>query len=209
MLLLQYRLLYTKGTLNYLGLANNTFSGIIPSELGDLRGASVFVRGDSFHINATTPLSLCTLVRVKYSDLANDTNFCPIERTALSNISVSAKGEEWTDRTNWMDEYASHCDWYGVKCDKDNQVIELNLRNNGLSGSLSSSIRHLTSMTKLDLSDNDIKVMPFHFVLFVRCNSITLIPSFMITIDNSYLPFCTGIDTDRGWPAHKTQVSAS
>ena len=109
-------------------------------------------------MNDISPLSLCSLIRVKVSDLVDNTHFCPIERTGLSYFYYDAKGGEWTNGTNWNHEYASHCHWKGVKCE-DDRVTELHLSNNGLSGRLSPSIGKFTSLKVLDLSDNDIKVM--------------------------------------------------
>ena len=118
--------------------------------------------GDNLFSNSSgaAPLSLCMLSNVEAFDLANDTTLCPIERNALSDFYYSAKGGEWTNSTNWLDEYASYCNWKGVTCDDStNHVIRLNLTNNGLSGRLGESIGNLTSIIVLDLSDNDMKVM--------------------------------------------------
>ena len=57
-----------------------------------------------------------------------------------------------------MDQYISHCRWYGVTCSEMEETIELSLRSNGLSGTLSGSIAELKSLSHLDLSDNDVKV---------------------------------------------------
>jgi len=120
----------------------------------------VFLGGNPFQNSSeSAPFSLCTLSNVKEFDLANDTALCPLERNILSIFYDSAKGAEWTDRSNWKDEYESCCNWKGVTCGKTNQVIKLNLRNNGLSGRLSKIIGNLTSMEVLDLSDNDMKVI--------------------------------------------------
>ena len=138
------------------------FTGNIPSQLGQLQGASVLLRGNEFfNSSKTAPLSLCTLRSgVEEFDLANDTDLCPVERNALINFYDSAKGVEWTDSTNWLDEYESYCNWHGVTCDSEtNHITQLELANNGLSGRLSNSIGNLTSIEKLDLSDNDIKVI--------------------------------------------------
>jgi len=108
-------------------------------------------------------------------DLANDTTLCPIGRNALSDLYDSTKGAEWTERTNWQDEYKSYCDWKGVTCNNNtNQLTKLELRNNGLSGRLSTSIGNLHSIEVLDLSDNDIKVMfnvlnAFYCCLYIYC----------------------------------------
>ena len=137
------------------------FSGIIPSRIGQLQGASVFLDGNQFYNESIpAPLSLCLERDVKEFDLANDTTLCPIERNALSDFYYSAKGAEWTDETGWLNEYESYCNWTGVTCDNDmTHVTKLQLSNNGLSGKLSKSIGNLTFIEEMDLSDNDIKVI--------------------------------------------------
>eukprot|EP00984_Skeletonema_dohrnii_P032138 scaffold25631_cov79-Skeletonema_dohrnii-CCMP3373.AAC.2 len=148
------------GSLKHLRLSNNMFTGVIPSQLGQLQGASVILKlkeNNFYDSSKTAPLGLCTLRSVKEFDLENDTHLCPVERNALSDFYDSTKGAEWTDSTDWLDEYASYCDWNGVTCDDSNRVIKLELRNNGLSGRLRESIGDLTLMAVLDLSDNDIK----------------------------------------------------
>ena len=142
-----------------LDFTNNSLNGRIPSQIGQLLGASILLEGNLFsNSSEAAPLSLCTLRAVDYFDLANDITLCPIERNALSDFYDTAKGGEWTNSTNWVDEYASYCEWKGVAC-KNERVTKLNLRNNGLSGRLSESIANLTAIEVLDLSDNDIKVM--------------------------------------------------
>lgn len=144
--------------MKYLDLSSNKLTGIIPSQLGQLQGASILLKSNHFS-NIAAPLSLCLQLKVQEFDLANETAFCPLDRNALSDFYDSTKGAEWTNATNWMDNYVSFCDWKGVTCDdRRNHLTELNLTNNGLSGRLSESIGNLTSIQKLDLSDNDIKV---------------------------------------------------
>ncbi len=146
------------GVLNRLDLSHNTLSGVIPSEIGQLSFASVFLSGNLFYDSETAPLSLCLVRRVRYFDSVNDSTLCPIQRNALIDLYESAKGAEWTDDSNWLDEYG-YCDWHGVTCDNTkNLLTKLNLTNNGLSGRLSESIGNLTPIEVLDLSDNDIKV---------------------------------------------------
>ena len=102
--------------------------------------------------------------------MIRDEALCPAERGILRDFYILAKGNEWTDISGWMGEHSSYCDWYGVTCDNsdegegyvDQHIIRLELPNNGVSGSLSSSfycpICELTRLEALDLSDNDIKV---------------------------------------------------
>ena len=100
------------------------------------------------------PLDLCLC---EGFDRTEDKRLCPPERTALSEFYVASKGAEWTESKNWTSQYTDHCLWYGVKC-ANGTVVELNLTSNGLSGTLSHKIEALTSLTVLDLSDNEIKV---------------------------------------------------
>jgi Leucine-rich repeat (LRR) protein len=81
-----------------------------------------------------------------------------IEWNALRDFFKSTRGQAWTNRSKWLNNSISYCDWKGVTC-KDNHVTQLDLTNNGLSGTLSKSIGNLTYIEKLDLSDNDIKVI--------------------------------------------------
>ncbi len=149
-----------------LNLSNNILNERIPSEIGKLQGASILLEGNLFRNSSqTAPLSLC-LREVGHFDLKTDATLCPPQRNALSDFYDSAQDGEWTDSTNWQDEYASHCDWHGVTCDDDTkQVTKLDLSNNGLSGRLSESIGDLTSIEVLDLSDNDIQVM-LNFLIY-------------------------------------------
>mmetsp|Transcript_33748 Transcript_33748/g.62023 ORF Transcript_33748/g.62023 Transcript_33748/m.62023 type:complete len:561 (+) Transcript_33748:658-2340(+) len=96
---------------------------------------------------------------MKGFDQAKNAKACPPERNALREIYMSAKGTEWTDATNWLDEHKHHCSWFGVNCDPttNTSTLELVLANNGLSGKLSKRIADLTSLSKIDMSDNDIK----------------------------------------------------
>eukprot|EP00984_Skeletonema_dohrnii_P014363 scaffold6018_cov94-Skeletonema_dohrnii-CCMP3373.AAC.3 len=195
-----------EGSLKHLRLSNNMFTGSIPSEIGRLQGASVFLKlkeNNFYNSSKTAPLSLCTLLSVKEFDLENDTELCPVERNALSDFYDSTKGAEWTDSTNWQDEYESYCDWKGVTCDEDRQhVTELERANNGLSGRLNESIRHLTFIEKLDLSDNDIKTAACPLLLtrlpsakIVQC----AVSSFLMFVNSHHLSQYlsqTFIDTD-------------
>ena len=199
------------GSLKHLRLASNSFTGTIPSQLGQLQGASILLEGNEFNDSSTAPLSLCTLRSgVEEFDLVNNKKLCPIERNALSDFYDSAKGPEWTDSTHWRDEYQSYCDWHGVSCDVSNRIKELNLRNNGLSGRMSESIGKLTSVRKLDLSDNDIKVMPICSVIMILSSlTLKLSPhSHQTTSSFFYQTQLTGIDPKRDRSAYQPHLSA-
>ena len=107
-------------------------------------------------------------------DGINDTSVCPVERNALHEFYVSAKGIEWTRSDLWVDAYESHCKWYGVDCkpnkNGENVTYKLNLTSNGLSGTLSKDFSVLKSIKILDLADNDLKVRGVCVWEYLRSN---------------------------------------
>ncbi|EJK49650.1 hypothetical protein THAOC_31450 [Thalassiosira oceanica] len=134
-----------KDKLTVLDLSNNNFESTIPSELGSLQSdATVRLAGNHF-------------VSIGYFDLSDQSEYCPSERAALADFYNEAKGLEWTESLSWLDDYNSHCLWKGVTCDDEDRTIKIELRGNGLSGRLSSSIGKLKNLRELDISDNDIK----------------------------------------------------
>ena len=141
-------------------VANNTITGSIPSQLGLLQGASIYLKDNLFYdVNLPAPLSLCTLRAVEAFDLESNPKLCPPQRNALNDFFDEAKGGDWLNASLWQDEYAGYCSWNGVSCDETDQVTKLKLSTNGLSGKLSKSIADLTSLEELDLSNNDMKVI--------------------------------------------------
>merc|ERR1719464_1298290 len=57
-----------------------------------------------------------------------------IERYALVQVYFSASGESWLNTNKWLSEYHA-CTWYGVACKKKQEVTDLILDKNGLTGS--------------------------------------------------------------------------
>lgn len=133
-----------------INLSHNLFEGRIPVELSNLDGL-VLLDGNN-NTTKPAPLSLCSLTGF---DLGSNQEYCPPERNSLKQLYDSTKGQEWTYADNWMNEYDNHCLWHGIAC-KDNNVISIKLGNDGLSGRISDSIGDLSSLTWLDLSDNDV-----------------------------------------------------
>jgi hypothetical protein len=69
-------------------------------------------------------------------------------------------GASWTNKTGWEEgavgEDCDICQWYGVTCNNNGEVIGLNLSDNNLSGSLNNSIDTFTNLLNLDLSYNNL-----------------------------------------------------
>ncbi len=118
------------------------------------------------------PLMLCS---IDGFDLIDDPSSCPVERNALKEFYVSAKGGEWTVSTYWMDPHIGHCEWHGINCNGGNNTIKLELDNNGLSGKLSPYISNLSFIEVLDLNDNDIKVIRIMLLHMLSSRSILII----------------------------------
>ena len=45
----------------------------------------------------------------------------------------ATNGDEWDDSTNWLSD-APLCDWYGIDCNNDDDVIGIYLDSNNLQG---------------------------------------------------------------------------
>lgn len=78
-----------------------------------------------------------------------------VERDALEALYNATRGDSWTRRDNWLTG-ASVSDWYGVATRPSGRVHNLDLRNNGLAGSIPPDIGKLEDMAGLFLSDNEL-----------------------------------------------------
>ena len=77
------------------------------------------------------------------------------ERDALEALYHSTAGENWTTNARWLtDAPLKH--WYGVRVDSLGQVVELNLYENNLTGSIPPELGNLASLRKLRLSINNL-----------------------------------------------------
>ena len=64
----------------------------------------------------------------------------------LNDLYNSLGGADWTNNTGWGGAEGTECKWYGVTCDGSNKVIQLDLSNNKLSGTIPSSLGNLTNL---------------------------------------------------------------
>lgn len=57
---------------------------------------------------------------------------------------------------HWKAEEAPYpCEWYGISCDKNFHISAINLRNSGLSGTISPELPRLRKLRTLILSENN------------------------------------------------------
>lgn len=82
------------------------------------------------------------------------------ERGILVKVYKQMNGDNWLDSTNWMDDEASICTWFGIKCVSDDNpsVASINLANNRLLNNLVTEIFKLPNLQTLNLNKNDIQV---------------------------------------------------
>ncbi|MBW2558618.1 MAG: fibronectin type III domain-containing protein [Deltaproteobacteria bacterium] len=77
------------------------------------------------------------------------------ERQTLIALYNSTNGAGWTDNSNWLEAPGTEDTWYGVACSSTgDNVTELSLDNNQLSGNIPTELGSLTALTNLDLNYN-------------------------------------------------------
>ena len=77
------------------------------------------------------------------------------DRAALMALYEAAGGRSWTKRDNWGSDRPLD-EWHGVETDGEGRVIWLDLRENGLAGSIPSELGDLARLELLDLSHNEL-----------------------------------------------------
>ncbi len=77
------------------------------------------------------------------------------EYQALVTLYNETEGAGWKDSSGWLSD-STPCAWFGVTC-SGGSVIELNLPDNNLSGSIPPQIGRLTSLHTLNLEFNQLK----------------------------------------------------
>lgn len=75
------------------------------------------------------------------------------QRATLISLFEATDGENWTNKSGWLDLATSECEWYGVTC-TDGDVVGLNLSSNQLSGDVPSSIYELPTIANINLNGN-------------------------------------------------------
>lgn len=79
------------------------------------------------------------------------------QRTILSEFYQSTVGDQWTFNNNWNTNVPfSNNGWYGIIAENEN-VTEINLSGNGLSGTIPESIGLMPYLTKIDVSNNNLQ----------------------------------------------------
>jgi len=83
---------------------------------------------------------------------ATDTVFT--EHNVLETLYNDCGGRDWTDNKHWNNNDVNICDWYGISCDDADSVVSIVLGDNGMKGTLPSSIYTLPNLVQLSVFDN-------------------------------------------------------
>lgn len=161
--------------LEMLVLSGNRLSGTIPSELGNLTKLKFL----ALHVNRLTgriPPQLNTLSGLEWLFLADnrltgcvpevwqdveendldevDLPICT-EEGALIALYQATDGDNWVSNQNWLSNRPIGT-WYGVITDENDRVVELDLSENELNGTIPSELGYLTYLEALYLSENQL-----------------------------------------------------
>ena len=108
---------------NYIGRSNwCTYDPNFKGFLGEFRLYNYALSENEIEtlFNSTNPFSACT----------------DPQASALMSIYNVLNGDNWTANTNWGMGCPCENPWFGVTCNSEGEVVELNLSENGLSGTL-------------------------------------------------------------------------
>jgi len=83
-------------------------------------------------------------------------NYQP-EEQALRDMHSKTGGNYWTNNEDWITDI-HHCNWYGIACEENDHVIEINLRNNNVTGVVpTESLSNLYRLERVYFGQNDLK----------------------------------------------------
>ena len=140
-------------------LHNNQLSGPIPSSLGSLTNLESLVLHNN-QLSGPIPSALCRFEAFINPQLSGDlpcagNRDSEEDRAALVELYNATNGVNWRNNTNWNSS-APLNEWVGVSTDGQGRAVVLDLGDNGLSGSIPSSLGSLTNLEELDLGGNSL-----------------------------------------------------
>ncbi|MDE2654100.1 MAG: Ig-like domain-containing protein [Gemmatimonadota bacterium] len=172
--------------LRTLSLSRNELTGDVPPELGSLTNlrSELILSGNL--LTGEMPASLVGLAVYRFFWFRNAGLCVPRtdaftgwlsgiedaigpyctggDRAALESLYQAAGGSAWTNSTGWLSDHPL-AEWYGVTADSLGRVVEIDLRANGLTGRLATTLGDLQYMTALRVGSNPGLVGPLPFGL--------------------------------------------
>jgi hypothetical protein len=100
-----------------------------------------------------------------YYEMKKYDNYTDAERIqlwALGTFYYDTLGHQWHNKENWMTDKkgVTVCDWYGLTCDADGMVVEMNLADNRVRRDLPYEFTLLSKLRYLRLSENSLRTLP-------------------------------------------------
>ncbi len=138
--------------LSYLSLSETSLSGPLPQSLTRLnRLSTVYIEGtDGICVPGVAAFAAWMETHTDHP-LCNETDVA-----GLTALFESANGRDWTDRRGWLAGPALE-GWHGVVADSVGKVLQIDLRDNALAGSLPSGLGlSLDRLTVLRIGENDL-----------------------------------------------------
>ncbi|WP_235297908.1 M12 family metallo-peptidase [Portibacter marinus] len=69
-------------------------------------------------------------------------------------------GENWTNATGWANGASgsdcNYCNWFGITCDNQEQIVAINLGNNNLNGTPGNQLMNISTLEQLSLNHNSL-----------------------------------------------------
>jgi hypothetical protein len=149
---------------------------------GSLRTSSVL----SPFINASMAIDSCSPENVALVWMASQLAQSQQDGMILSSKSISNRyllsriyalwdGTKWQERAHWLSN-ATECEWYGINCNEDGIITQLDLPSNYLKGTLDSALVLLTDLQRLNLKGNELHgPIPTEFTSLISLGKIRFI----------------------------------
>jgi len=83
----------------------------------------------------------------------------PTQRVVLATLYYATKGDSWKYNSTFLTD-DDECNWFGIICNTEKNVTEINLDSNGLQGFLPEELQGLPQLKLLNVTDNNLKIPP-------------------------------------------------
>jgi Leucine-rich repeat (LRR) protein len=104
------------------------------------------------------PLSLAAVLLVVSTGSSNAQENDATVQEILTEFYITCNGAFWNQNDDWYASSSSSssniCSWHGITCDDEENVVQLELRNNNVACTLPENIFYLPSLQALDVSGN-------------------------------------------------------
>jgi len=84
------------------------------------------------------------------------------EQTEVSQMYVlavfyySTSGDDWNDNSMWVEQNQNVCDWYGIECNSNRNVLGIKLEENNLVGELPQELASISTLSNILLFSNEL-----------------------------------------------------